>query len=179
MTAPVTPVFAERLLKPVRIAGYLILALAALFPLLEVGSALIPLHFESATWRFGAAGLLSNYVMGASIELFLITVLALFANQRRVLLVVGTIAAILAVGLLGGAIMFVLDAVQTRARVTPDAIRRFDLATVGALGKMVLFSLANGILARGAFRAAKGERSSSRSKGAVAPLVVSQQADVR
>jgi hypothetical protein len=144
-----------------------------------VGSALIPAHFESATWRFGASGLLSNYAMGASIELFLLVALALFSNQRRVALVLGSIAAFMSVMLLGSAVLFVLDALQTRARVTPDAMRRFEIASIGALGKMILFSFANAVLARGAFRGARIERSSSRSKSAVAPLVVSQQAEAR
>jgi hypothetical protein len=117
--------------------------------------------------------------MGASIELFLLVVLALFANQRRVLLFLGSIAAIMSVMLLGSAVLFVLDALQTRARVTPDAMRRFEIASIGALGKMILFSIANGFLARGAFRSARAERSSSRAKGSVAPLVVTQQAEVR
>jgi FlaA1/EpsC-like NDP-sugar epimerase len=174
VSTAVTPVFAERLLKYVRTSGYLILGLAAAFPLLEVGAALWPAHLESATWRFGAAGLVSNYAMGASIELFLLVVLALFANQRRVLLTLGTIAAIIAVLMLGGALMFVLDAIQTRAKVTPAALNRFDITVVGALGKMVLFSLANGLLARGAFRGASGERVGGRARSAVAPIVVSQ-----
>jgi hypothetical protein len=174
VSSSVTPVFAERLLKYVRTSGYLILALAAAFPLLEVGAALWPAHFESATWRFGAAGLMSNYTMGASIELFLLVVLALFANQRRMLLTLSTIAAVIAVLMFGGAVMFVLDAVQTRAKVTPAALNRFDITVVGALGKMVLFSLANGLLARGAFRGASGERVGGRARGAVTPIVVSQ-----
>lgn len=179
MSSAVAPVLSERLLKQVRNAGYLILSLAALFPLVEVAAGLWPPHFDNATWRFGASGLVSNYAMGASIELFLLVVLALFANQRRVLLVLGTVAAIMAVTLLGGAVMFVLDAVQTRARVVPAAIHRFDLAASGAFAKMVLFSLANGVLARGAFRGASPERGVTRAKDPVAPIVVTQPMEKR
>ena len=124
MSSSVTPVFAERLLKQVRTAGYLILFLSASFPLLELAATLWPPHFESATWRFGASGLVSNYVMGATIELFLLVVLALFSSQRRMLLVLGTISAVLTVLLLGGSVAFVLDAVQTRAKVTPALLHR-------------------------------------------------------
>jgi hypothetical protein len=179
VSSSVTPVFAERLLKHVRTAGYLILFLSAFFPLLELAATLWPTHFESATWRFGASGLVSNYVMGATIELLLIVVLALFANQRRMLLVLGTICAVLAVLLLGGAVMFVLDAVQTRSKVTPAMLHRFDITAIGAFGKMVLFSLANGMLARGAFGGASSERTGGRARGVVAPIVVSQTAEKR
>lgn len=180
MSSSVTPFSVESVLKYVRTAGYLILSLAALFPLIEVAAGLWPTRLDNATWRFGATGLLSNYAMGASIELFLLVVLALLANQRRVALTLGVIAAVLSVLLLGGAAMFVLDALQTRARVVPNAIRRFDVATVGAFAKMVLFSLANGLLARGAFKAARREgRAGGRQKGAVAPILVTQAADNR
>jgi hypothetical protein len=174
----VTPVYAERLLKQVRVAGYVILILSALFPLLELAASLWPTRFDSATWRFGAAGLVSNFAMGATIELFLIVVLAMFSNHRRMLLVLGTVSVVIAVVLLGGAVVFVLDAIQTRAKVTPAMVHRFDVAAVGALGKMVLFAVANGLLARSAFRAAAGERT-ARVKGTVSPIVVGQPAERR
>lgn len=179
VSSSMTPVFAERLVRSVRTAGYLILTLAAVLPLLDLAGTLWPTHLDSATWRFGAAGLMSNYAMGASIELFLLVLLALFASQRRVLLVLGTITAIVAVLLLGTAVLFVLDTVQTRAKVTPAMLHRYDFTALGAFVKMVLFSLANGILARGAFRGASGDRGVVRVKGPVAPIVVSQGADRR
>jgi FlaA1/EpsC-like NDP-sugar epimerase len=171
-------VLAERHLKLVRTAGNVILWLAILFPLLELLASLWPTRLDSATWRFGATGLLANYVMGASIEFFLLVLLALFTNQRRMLLVLGTICAILTVLLLGGAVVFVLDAVQTRSKVTPAMLHRFDLAALGALGKMVLFAVANGMLARGALRGAADDRS-VRVKGTVSPIVVGQPAERR
>jgi hypothetical protein len=171
-------VFAERLLKQVRTAGYVILVLSALFPLLEVAASLIPTRFDSATWRFGAAGLVSNFAMGATIELFLLVVLAMFSNHRRVLLALGAVSAIIAVVLLGGAVVFVLDAIQTRSKVTPAMVRRFDIAAAGALGKMVFFSLANVLLARSTFRAASAERA-GRVKGSVSPIVVGQAVERR
>jgi hypothetical protein len=94
------------------------------------------------------------------------------------LLVLGTICAIIAVLLVGGAVMFVLDAVQTRTKVTPAALHRFDVATAGALAKMLLFAVANGLLSRGAFRGATGERV-ARAKAPVSPIVVGQPVERR
>jgi hypothetical protein len=178
VSSTVTPVFAERNLKLVRTAGYIILALAALFPLLDLGGAMWPLHFESATWRFGVLGLTANYVMGASIELFLLAVLALVTSHRTMLLVLGVIAAVLSVLMLGSSVLFVLDAVQTRTKVNPVALHRFDLAAAGALGKMLLFAVADGLLARGVFRATGGERA-ARVKAPVSPVIVGQAAERR
>ena len=44
---------------------------------------------------------------------FLIAVIALVSNQRRVLLILGVLSVLLAVVLLGSASLFVLDALQT------------------------------------------------------------------
>jgi hypothetical protein len=178
VSSTVTPVLAERHLKLVRTAGYIILALAALFPLLDLGGAMWPLHFESSTWRFGVLGLTANYAMGASIELFLLAVLALVTNHRTMLLVLGVIAAVLAVLMLGSAVLFVLDAVQTRTKVNAVALHRFDLASAGAFGKMILFALADGLLARGVFRAAAVDRT-ARAKAPVSPVIVGQTAERR
>jgi hypothetical protein len=179
MTSAAVPSSVERTLKYVRTAGYVILLFAVLFPLLDLGSSLVPTHFDSATWRFGATGLVSNYMMGASIELLLMVLLALFSNQRRVLLVLAAITAIVTVALLGGSLLFVLDAIQTRSKVAPAALHRFELASVIALLKMLVFAFANGALARGALRGAREERFGSRAKGAPAPLIVSQQVQPR
>jgi hypothetical protein len=162
----------ETLSPHFRTAGYLVLALAALFPLLDLFSGLMPPNFGNATWRFGAVGLFSNFAMGLSLELYLIAVIALLANQRRVLLVLGVLSALLAVLLLGSSVLFVLDALQTRARVTPAVLRRFDFAAGGAVAKLLLYAVANLVLARGEFLAARRRsRPTSRTRGMVTPVV--------
>jgi hypothetical protein len=162
----------ETLSPHFRTAGYLVLALAALFPFLDLISGLMPPNFGNATWRFGAVGLFSNFAMGLSLELFLMAVIALLANQRRVLLVLGVLSVLLAVVLLGSSVLFVLDALQTRARVTPAVLRRFDFAAGGAVAKLLLYAVANLMLARGEFLAARRRnRPTSRTRGMVTPVV--------
>jgi hypothetical protein len=164
----------ETLSPQFRTAGYLVLALAALFPLLDLMSGLMPPNFGSATWRFGAVGLFANFAMGLSLELFLIALIALLSNQRRVLLVLGVLSVLLAVVLLGGTVLFALDALQTRARVTPAVLKRFDFAAGGAVVKMVLYAGMNLVLARGEFLAARRRgrpTTGPRSRGLVTPVV--------
>jgi hypothetical protein len=154
-----------------RTAGYLVLSFAALFPLLDLFSSLMPPNFGNATWRFGAVGLFSNFAMGLSLELFLLAVIAAVANQRRVLLVLGVLSALLAVLLLGSSVLFVLDALQTRARVQPAVLRRFDFASGGAVAKLLLYAVANLVLARGEFLAARRRsRPAGRARGLVTPV---------
>jgi hypothetical protein len=159
--------------KHIRTAAYIILVLAAFFPFLDVLSGLLPLNLGNATWRFGAVGVFSTYVMGLSLELLLLAVLAALSNHRRVLLVLGVISLLLALALLGGTVLFLLDALQTRARVNPAMLKRFDFATGGATAKLVLYAIANLILARGEFLAARrlARLTVTRARGKTAPLV--------
>jgi hypothetical protein len=180
VTSSVDTTPGETLSSQFRTAGYMVLVLAALFPLLDLLSGLYPTNFGNATWRFGAVGLFSNFAMGLSLELFLIAVIALVANQRRVLLVLGVLSALLAVLLLGSAVLFVLDALQTRARVNPAVLHRFDFAAGGAVAKLLLYAVANLVLARGAFAAARRRTSrptSPRSRGMVTPVVPARPVD--
>lgn len=162
----------ETLNPQFRTAGYLVLSLAALFPLLDLFSGLMPPSFGNATWRFGAVGLFSNFAMGLSLELFLMAVIAAVSNQRRVLLVLGVLSALLAVVLLGSSVLFALDALQTRARVNPTLLRRFDFAAGGAVAKLLLYAVMNLVLARGEFLAARRRsRPTGRTRGLVTPVV--------
>ena len=151
MTLPVSPV-AESLSRRVASAGYPILGLATILPVLDYFFSISPLHPDTAAWRFGAIGVLASYSMGTVVELFLLTVLALAANHRRVAVVLGVIAALLAVTLLGAGLVFILDALQTRARVNPAAVHQFDVAAGEALLKLFLFGLASAWLARTALK---------------------------
>ena len=137
--------------KNIRTAGYIVLVLSAIFPLFDLAGALIPASFGNATWRFGAVGLLANFAMGLSLEFFLLAVIAASAGHRRVLLVLGVVSVLLAVLLLGSAALFALDALQTRGKVNAGMIRRFDYASATAMAKLLLYALANIVLARGEF----------------------------
>lgn len=145
--------FGARLRAP----GYLILIITAAVPLFDFGSALWPLHFADPTWRFGVLGLSSNYGIALVGELFLIFALALFLNDRKVLLTLGILTAIGVVLTLGCLGAFALDALQTKARVTPQTVKRFEWAAAEATVKLLLVLFASFVLSRSAFRAARRE----------------------
>ena len=176
MSSSVETTSGEPLSANFRTAGYLVLALAALFPLIDLAAGLMPTNFGNATWRFGVVGLFSNAAMGLSLELFLMAVIALVSNQRRVLLVLGVLSVLLAVLLLGSMALFVLDALQTRARVTPAALSRFEFASVVAVIKLLCYAGANLVLARGEFVAARrrGKPAGPRARGLVTPVVAAR-----
>ena len=156
---------------------YWILAFSAIFPLFDLAGALIPASFGNATWRFGAVGLLANFAMGLSLEFFLLAVIAASAGHRRLLLVLGVFSLLLAVLLLGSTALFSLDALQTRGKVNAGMVRRFDYATGTAVAKLLLYALANIVLARGEFFLARRFKRSitGRTRG-MAPLVATPSA---
>ena len=167
-SAPSIESFASRIRTP----GYLILIITACLPMLDFAAGLWPLQLANPSWRFGVLGLLANYSLGFVGELFLIFVLAVAASDRKVLLVLGSIAAVMAVLLFGGSGAFVLDAIQTRARVTPQTVHRFDFAAAEGVLKLILVIIANVVLSRAAFRAARLDKARTQRSRVGEPAVV-------
>lgn len=168
----------QALSAPLRAAGYLVLLLAVIFPLLDTFAALTPATLDNATWRFGALGLISNAIMGLSLELFLLAVVATLSNQRRVLLTLAVVSLVVGVLLLGSSVLFTLDMLQTRAKVTPMMKHRFDFASAGALAKLLFYGIANFLLARGELVLARPRsKSAPRVRGMVSPVIGGQAAE--
>jgi hypothetical protein len=179
MSAVATTLSADTNVKRIRTAGYVVLMMAAIFPLIDYAVGLWPFALGNATWRFGAIGLLTNYAVGATVSLFFLLVLAVASNDRKVLLVLGTVAALAAISLVAGSASFVLDALQVRGRVTPQALRHFEYAAAQAVVKMVGLAIANALMSRSAFKATRREvRAVPRGKVSVAPLVVGGNAEL-
>ena len=162
----------ESLASRLRAPGYLILIVTAVLPVFDFASGLWPLHMANPAWRFGVLGLLSNYSLGFVGELFLIFVLAIAANDRKVLVTLGIVSAIMAVLLLIGSGGFVLDALQTRARVTPQTLHRFDLAAVQGLIKLLAVLVSSAVLSRSSFKAGRRDKAAIRPRGSEVPVVV-------
>jgi hypothetical protein len=179
MSTAATTHLSDTIVKRIRTVGYLVLFLATVFPLMDYAVGLWPFALGNATWRFGAIGLLTNYTVGATVSLFFLLTLAAAANDRRVLLAIGVVAALGALFLLGCTVLFVLDALQVRARVTPQAMRRFEYAAIQGVLKMLCLAIANAVMTRSAFKAARREaRAVLRGKASVAPLVVGANAEL-
>jgi hypothetical protein len=147
MTAPYSPA-AEGVARRVAGVGYLILGLATALPIIDYFLSIAPFHPGMTSWRFGAIGLLATYSMGTVVELFLVMVLAVAANHRRMVTFVGVIAGILAVFILGAGLLFILDTLQTRSLVNPVSMRRFDVAAIEAMLKLFSFGIAAAWLCR-------------------------------
>lgn len=122
-------------IRRIAVPAYLIAALLILFPLLDTALSVLPPRLGEVSWRFGAAGLFSRALMTPLLGFLLAYAVALLLEQRRVLRAFSVLNAVLAVVLLGATTLFILDAVQMRAQVNPQAKTAFDVATLVALAK--------------------------------------------
>jgi hypothetical protein len=141
-----------------RAPGYLFFGLAMLLPVLDLLITVYPWHLGQVVWRFGAVGLLSSAVGAPLLVLFFIFALALFAGDRKVVIAVGVIAALIALLLISGAGSFALDALQMKRRVQAAAQERFMMASMQAMLKLVLESITAIVLALSALRTLKKAR---------------------
>lgn len=138
-----------------RIPAYLIFILGAVLPLVELVLAVSPLKPTQVMWRFGAVGLFASAAAAPLIMLLLLYGVALAAEDRRVLYVIGSLAALAAAILLVSSGAFALDALQMKRQVTPGAMTKFAVASVQAFVKLVVQGVAAAVLAMSALRAAR------------------------
>lgn len=141
------------LARHLRVPGYLFFGIAMLLPVLDLLISIYPFRIGTVVWRFGAVGLLSSAVGAPLLVLFFVFALALFAGDRKVVIGVGVLAALIALLLISGSGSFVLDALQMKRRVQAAAQQRFMMASAQAMLKLVLESITAIVLAISAFRA--------------------------
>ena len=168
---------APDLIRRLRAPGYLIMAVTSILPLIDLMMAISPMHPGTVMWRFGAVGLISSAVGAPLLVLVLVYALALLCGDRKVVITVGVIAAVLAVLMIVGGGSFTLDALQMKGRVNPAALDKFKGASALALVKLVVMGISAIVLAVSAFRSAKlSKRETVRAARPGATLIVGQQA---
>ena len=167
------------LVRHLRVPGYLFLGIATVLPLLDLLISVYPLRPATVVWRFGAVGLLSSAIGAPLLVLFFVFALAVFAGDRKIIITVGIISAIIALVLIGGAGAFALDALQMKRRVQEAAQQRFTMASIQAMLKLLLEGGAAIVLAFSAFRtlarAKVAPATRSEPRGSSAGLVMGRQ----
>ena len=168
---------APDLIRRLRAPGYLIMAVTSILPLIDLLMAISPMHPGTVMWRFGAVGLISSAIGAPLLVLVLVYALALLCGDRKVVITVGIIAAVIALLMILGAGSFTLDALQMKGRVNPAALDKFKGASALALVKLVVMAIASIVLAVSAFRSTKlMKRETVRTTRPGATLVVGQPA---
>ncbi len=133
-------------------------------PLADLVAALLPMRPGEVSWRFGAYGLLTNSLVTPILGLAIILVLSGLRQRKRAAALTGAVCAALALLLIGGFALFVLDYLQLRQAVGVAARGPYDSAAfkamvVAVLEAGVLLSMAvAGFRASGLTDAAQGRR---------------------
>ena len=127
--------------------AYVVALALVLIPLADVAVAVFPWRMMEPRWRFGATGVVSNALLLPLAGLLVglaVSVIAEHRLTRKVIGVVGVVAAMLCVLLL---IVFGLDAVQTRAAVRPEMRAGFATAAIAAAFKLCMAIVVFGTVA--------------------------------
>lgn len=110
-----------------------------LFPLLDQVMQLVPTaKLHDPRWRFGAIGLLSNILVLPVFSLMVILFLASFYDDSLLRRVVSALALVASVGLLLSTGLFMLDSIQVRGLMRPEAMNSWAVATSTALVKLIV-----------------------------------------
>jgi hypothetical protein len=131
-----------------------------------------PFRFGNVQWRFGAVGLLSNTLLTPGLGYLIVVVTAVTLRHVRAQRVLSVLAWVIAAGLLALLGMFSLDALQTRAMVTPAMHTPFIIASVTAAGKLLLWAIVFVLFGR----AARAPRALRRSAEAGSPSLLIRDA---
>lgn len=108
--------------------AYPFAALLVIQPLMDLVFTVWPLRPGAITWRFGSVGLLSAALITPMIGDFFAVVAANVLGHRRVQWFLTSANALLSVLMSVILVLFVLDAVQLRSQVIPEAMLAYDVA---------------------------------------------------
>jgi hypothetical protein len=153
-------------------ALYPVLLLLILNPLLEVVVNAWPLNFDDTRWRVGFLGAGLGAMLPVLTGLALIALIATLLGHGAALRVVSVAGFLAAAALIGGGMLFGLDALQVRRMVRVDAKSGFDAAAFKTLFVTGLMTIVSAWLA---IRAWSGSRGAMTRRGeGKAGLVVGQ-----
>jgi hypothetical protein len=138
--------------RPLIAAVYVLAALMLVLPLLEVTLSVWPLRFGQTSWRFGTLGLVSQALVTPLLGGLLLILAGLQLGHRRTVRVLAVTALLATVLLVMAVPLFVLDAVQMRGEVRPEAQRAFDLSSMLATIKLLATLVVTGLTGVGGWR---------------------------
>lgn len=141
--------------RQIRAAGWLAYLVAlpiAVIPCVDVASNVWPLRLSVATWRFGAIGLIGQGLINFTIGVMLLYLGSVLLEQRRFRGVLGVLAGVVALGLLGLSVEFGLDALQLRRGVRPELQTGFRFNVIRTFALCLYFAFVYGVLSYAGLR---------------------------
>jgi hypothetical protein len=135
-------------------ALYPLACILCLVPFVEAVSGLWPAQFDSAAWRFGAAGLFVSFVSSSVLAVLIALCVAHTLRHRAVARMTGLVSVLFALCMLMLCAAFALDTLQVRALVRASAKHGFDLAAGKAMVLALIVIVAFVMLAVAGFKSA-------------------------
>ena len=126
--------------------------LLIVIPFLQAGQQLWPLKLGDIRWRYGAANALSSIMMLPFLGLTIVTLVARSVDSKGVSRVVGAVAALFVIGLLGSLVLFALDALQLKSIVTSQMMESFQTTSFRVVLVTLIFTGAFSALMVTAFK---------------------------
>jgi len=142
-------------LSRLRVAAYAVAAVFIILPLIDVYTNALPFDPGNAQWRYGVAGIASNYLISTLFGSLLGVVAGAAFESRLALRVFAIVSLLGAVFLVLMAIALTLDVVQLQNQVRPEAASLFYIGGTKALIKIVTIAGALLLTGIGAFKARK------------------------
>jgi hypothetical protein len=146
-------------------AAYAVAAVFILSPLVDVVANFYPFDPGSVQWRYGAVGIMSNYLVSAVFGLLLGTLVAAVGGGRIARWTFTALSLAVAVALVLVLLLFSLDVLQLRNVVRPEAAEMFKVGALKTALKLVMVAAALFLLGIGGFRVARAEAGTAGRKG--------------
>jgi hypothetical protein len=157
----------RRLAWPTYLVAFLLVAITKMDYLTNVW----PLRFGEVQWRYGSMGLLAGFLLTPLLGILFAMVASAILEHRLVLRILAIINVVSVAFLVLIIPFFVLDALQLRGTVNPEALTVFDVGVVKAAVKHLSIAVALGWLGWAGLSASKGHGKKRRQPS---PLVARQ-----
>jgi hypothetical protein len=141
---------------PLRRLVYIGATLLIVIPFLQAGQQLWPLQLGDIRWRYAAANALSSVLLLPFLGLMIMTLVARFTDSKGVSRIVGGLAALFVIGLLGSLVLFALDALQLKSIVTSQMMRPFETTSLRVVLVTLIFTASFTMMMLSAFKSSRG-----------------------
>ena len=141
-----------RLSRWLAAAVYLLATFLVVNTAAELASAIPSFRPGEPSWRFGFFGLFTAQLGPLLIATVAVVFIGLRQDHRAVVRVVAVLGLVVALGLLSGAMLFSLDAIEIQRSVPSNGRRTFTWAIIKALGSSVIGAVTLMTLAIGSLR---------------------------
>lgn len=142
-------------LRRLNVATYAVAAFFVFSPIVDILTNSWPIAVGQEEWRFGFIGVASNYLVSVLFGMILASLLAAAAGHRTMLRLLGWLSWAIVAVLVFMELSLVLDTLQLRSAVRPDAVEMFKIGAAKTAAKIAAVVVVMTLLAIGCLRAAK------------------------